>query len=104
MSGIPSFCAAAARMDISLTEWNESFMSSRRCIRSKKIKAIRDARAHEVRPERWSDVKQMLMQSGSQAVMIENCGMENERIFTRAEDIPEDASYYSLIIVKDPKK
>ena len=38
------------------------------------------------------------------AAMVENCGMENERIFTRAEDIPEDASYYSLIIVKDPKK
>ena len=42
--------------------------------------------------------------SDSQVFMVENCGMENERIFTRAEDIPEDASYYSLIIVKDPKK
>ena len=74
VSGIPSFCAAAG---------TRVLMKSAR-----KIGAV----------------KEMLMQSDSQVFMVENCGMENERIFTRAEDIPEDASYYSLIIVKDPKK
>ncbi len=32
--------------------------------------------------------------------MIENCGMADEQIYERLEDIPEHASYYSLLIVK----
>ena len=34
-------------------------------------------------------------------LMVENCGMENEKVYRSAEEIPEDAGYYSLIIVKD---
>ena len=35
------------------------------------------------------------------AWMVENCGMEGERLIQSAADIPEDAGYYSLIIAKD---
>ena len=35
--------------------------------------------------------------------MIENCGMENETIYHSAEEIPDEASYYSLFIVKEKK-
>ena len=34
-------------------------------------------------------------------VVCPNCGMENEKIYYEVEDIPEDAGYFSLIIVKD---
>jgi precorrin-2/cobalt-factor-2 C20-methyltransferase len=34
-------------------------------------------------------------------MMIENCGMETEKIYRSIEEIPEDAGYYSLIIVKE---
>ena len=33
--------------------------------------------------------------------MIENCGMPGEKIHRSVDEIPEDASYYSLIIVKE---
>jgi len=33
--------------------------------------------------------------------MIENCGMEDEHIYKNIDDITDDASYYSLIIVKE---
>ena len=33
--------------------------------------------------------------------MIENCGMPEEKIYMTAEEIPETAGYYSLIIVKE---
>ena len=33
--------------------------------------------------------------------MIENCGMADEKIYYGADEIPEDAGYYSLIIVKE---
>ena len=39
--------------------------------------------------------------SGQDAVMIENCGMEDEKIYRSAEEIPESSGYYSLIIVKE---
>lgn len=33
--------------------------------------------------------------------MVENCGMEQERIYYGAEQIPEDAGYYTLLFVKE---
>ena len=37
---------------------------------------------------------------GATAAMVENCGMENEKIYRKLEDIPENAGYFSLLIVK----
>ena len=39
--------------------------------------------------------------SSCQVSMVENCGMEEEHIYRKAEDIPEQAGYYSLLIVKE---
>ena len=103
VSGIPSFCAAAARMDISLTEWNEELHVIPAVHNIEQEISYPGTRVLMKSARKIGAVKEMLMQSDSQVFMVENCGMENERIFTRAEDIPEDASYYSLIIVKDPK-
>ena len=46
-------------------------------------------------------VKQMLIDRQEEAVMIENCGMPEEKIYRSVDEIPEDAGYYSLIIVKE---
>ena len=46
-------------------------------------------------------VKEALRRKGLRAAMVENCGMENQKIYTDAEEIPEEASYYSLVVVKD---
>ena len=46
-------------------------------------------------------VKELLKKAGMQAMMIENCGMENEKIYQTVDEIPENAGYYSLIIVKE---
>ena len=39
--------------------------------------------------------------SSQKAVMIENCGMPDEKIYESAEEIPEEAGYYTLLIVKE---
>ena len=46
-------------------------------------------------------VKENLMKHDETAVMIENCGMEDEKIYRSPEEIPDSAGYYSLIIVKE---
>ena len=50
------------------------------------------------------EVKAVLEKTGASASMIENCGMENEKIYMSVGEIPEDAGYYSLIIIKDKRE
>ena len=33
--------------------------------------------------------------------MVENCGMDSEKLYFSTEEIPEQAGYYSLFIIKD---
>ena len=35
------------------------------------------------------------------AVMVENCGMEEEHIYFTVEEMPEKASYYATVLVKE---
>ena len=49
----------------------------------------------------YEKVKEQLLSADVDVVMVENCGMEGERIFHGAEEMPEEAGYYTLIFVKD---
>lgn len=44
-----------------------------------------------------------LSEAGAQAQAAENCGTENERIYRTASEIPTDAGYYLVTIVKEKK-
>lgn len=102
--GIPSFCAAAAALNEGLTEASDALhvipasyeglteameMKGTKILMKsgKSIGAIRDMILDH--PDKWS------------AKMVERCGMEGQRIFTRAEDMDPEASYFSIIVVKD---
>ena len=50
-----------------------------------------------------SEVKQTLKEQGCQAMMIENCGMPDEKIYRSTDEIPEKGSYYSLTVIKNRK-
>ena len=50
---------------------------------------------------KMGEVKRLLTEKGMDAVMVENCGMENEKIYSGAQEIPEHAGYYSLLVVKE---
>ena len=93
ISGIPSFCAAAARLDDSLVD------------RAEELHVIPSSYGIEAALN-YSGTK-ILMKSASgisEVKMIENCGMPEERIYERIEDVPEQAGYYSLLIVKESEK
>ena len=51
--------------------------------------------------KKLKQVRESILESGQAAVMIEDCGMPTEKIYERAEDIPEQSGYYSLIIAKE---
>ena len=48
-------------------------------------------------------VKQAVKEKKLQVQMVENCGMPGEKIYRQVEDIPDEASYYSLMILKEEK-
>lgn len=41
--------------------------------------------------KKMKDVKAELLAQGAEAMMIENCGMPDEKIYRTVEEIPEDA-------------
>lgn len=46
-------------------------------------------------------VKEALKRSNTTCSMIENCGMPDEHIYHCIDEIPDQASYYSIIVVKE---
>lgn len=104
VSGITSFCAAAARMNVSLAEWNEQLHI---------VPAVHRLGCDLDEPgnyvlmksgSKMEQVKEVLRRSGRQVTMVENCGMENEHVYRSVEEIPDHAGYYSLIIAKEAKE
>lgn len=103
VSGITSFCAAAARTNTPLAEWDEQLHVLPAVHR---LENRLDAPGNYVLMKsgrKMSQVKEILAKSGKDVVMVENCGMEHEHIYRSVEEIPDDAGYYSLIIAKEPK-
>ena len=81
VSGITSFCAAAARLNISLTEWNEPLHV---IPASHKTDHPLDQHGTYVlmkSASRMKEVKELLIASGRQVGCVENCGMENEKVY-----------------------
>lgn len=101
VSGIPSFCAAAARLNISLTEWNEPLHIQPAVHRLESELDQPGTYILMKSGKKMKQVKDILEKSGRAVCMVENCGMENEHIYHSLSEIPDDAGYYSLIIAKE---
>ena len=104
VSGVPSFCAVAAALNISLCDGGQPLLI---------IPASYD-KLGELLPVEWNkvlmksgksleEVKEKLRGSGlsGKASMVEYCSLENERIFTDLELVDENMSYFSTIVVKE---
>ncbi len=103
VSGITSFCAAAARTGTSLAEWDEQLHVLPAVHKLNSDLSLPGNYVLMKSGRKMQQVKEILKSSGREVVMVENCGMEQERIYRSAEEIPDDAGYYSLIIAKELK-
>lgn len=104
VSGVPSFCAAAARVNQPLVCWNEPLHVVPAAHRL--TETLSDGGQYVLMKSgrRMKEVKEMLAASGRDVIAVENCGIEGERIYRGVEEIPDDAGYYSLVMAKQPKK
>ena len=103
VSGITSFCAAAARLNIPIVEWDEPMHVIPAL---HKLKSDLDQQGTCVLMKSGShmkEVKEILRASGKDVSMVQDCGMESEQVYRSVDEIPDDAGYFSLIIAKEPK-
>lgn len=104
ISGIPSFCAVSARLNTGLVEKDEELHVIPASYQIEDALKLPGTKVLMKAGKKMKDVKAVLKETGALAVMVENCGMADEKIYIGAENIPEDAGYYSLIIVKDKQE
>ncbi len=101
VSGIPSFCAAAAVLGIGLAETKEPLHIIPATYGVEEALELPGTKVLMKSGKKLGAVKEALLRSGCEAYMVENCGMEGQRVFRSAEEIDESAGYYSLLIVKE---
>lgn len=101
ISGIPSFCAAAAKLNQGLVERNEQLHVIPSSYDIKDSMQLSGTKVLMKAGKKISMVTEYLKTKDCQISMVENCGMENEKIFHSLDEIKDDAGYYSLIIVKE---
>lgn len=99
-SGIPSFCAVAARLGIPLVSGAEELHIIPASYQVSDALKLSGVKMFMKAGRQMAHVKRVLLESGASAVMVENCTMANERVFGSLEEIPEECGYYSLVIVR----
>ena len=101
ISGITSFCAVAAKLNMSLVEKAEPLHVIPASYQIEESITLPGTKVLMKAGSKMKDVKEQMKKANAKGMMIENCGMPDERIYERIEDIPDTAGYYSLIIVKE---
>ena len=104
ISGVPSFCAVAARLNIGFVEKAEALHVIPATYDADKLDNVLELKGTKVLMKigkKMSEVREHIIQSGRKSFMVENCGMPDEKVYESAEAMPQNSSYYSLIIVRD---
>lgn len=101
--GVPSFCAVAARLGQGLCEGGDrllivpaSHQDVSDCLEVDANLVFMKAGRETGKLRRMLEKRGML----GHAAMVENCGMETERVYPRFADAPEGGGYFSVVVVK----
>lgn len=103
ISGITSFCAVAAKLNIGLVEKAEPLHVAPASYQIEDTLKLPGTKVLMKAGKKMATVKKLLSETGCEGMMIENCGMPGEKIYKSIEEIDENAGYYSLVIIKEKK-
>lgn len=103
INGVPSFCAVAASLDISLAEQSEQLHIIPASYDIEKAFDYPGNKIFMKAGKKLPYLKEKLIEQnqGGDIYMVENCGMDGEKHYHGAENIPENAGYYSIVLVKN---
>ena len=101
--GISSITAAAARLNLPLTEWDEPLHVLPAVHKTDAAMDLPGTYVLMKSASHMKDVKETLRKGGKDVQAVIDCGMPTEQIYRSLEEIPDDAGYFALVIVKEPK-
>lgn len=104
--GIPSFCAAAARLNQSLCLGREPLIIIPDSHDQNDLMDLPGNKVFMKAGRSILELQQALGEKGllAGASMVENCSMENEHVYPHFADLKEPSGYFSLVIVKGDGK
>lgn len=101
INGIPSFCAVAAKLNMGIVEANEPLHIIPSTTMTEEAAQLPGTKIFMKSGRQTGKIKQQLEKKHAETVMIENCGMPDEKIYKNLKEMPEISGYYSLIIAKE---
>lgn len=104
--GIPSFCAAAARLNQSLCLGREPLLIIPASHDQNDLMDVPGNKVFMKAGKSILELQQALADRGllDGASMVENCSMEDEHVYPHFADLKEPSGYFSLVIVKGDEK
>ncbi len=99
ISGVPSFCAAAARLDRALVSGSQQLHVLPASYQIQEGLKLPGVKVLMKAGKQVDLVKQLVLEQQLSACGVQRCGMEGERIYQNVEEIEENAGYYSLFLV-----
>ena len=101
VSGVPSFCAVAARLKLPLAEWDEPLHILPAAYKTAETLNLPGTYVLMKSAREMPTVKARLRESGRSAAAVTDCGMATEAVYLSLDEIPDDAGYFSLMISKE---
>ena len=101
ISGVASFLAVGAALNTGLVEKEQQLHVIPSSYEIEGALKLPGTKVLMKAGKKMPLVKGAVARMDADVYMVENCGMTGERICRCADEIPEDAGYYSLVIVKD---
>jgi len=106
ISGVPSFCAAASRLGISLAQGNTPISIIPGSYNEENISEIPGTRVFMKSGKKLNELKEILENENrpSQIHYVSNCGMENEKIGHGIEALSDEPGYLTVVISVNSEK
>lgn len=101
INGIPSFLAVAARLGEGLAENSVPIHILPASWHKEEDVKLDGTRIFMKAGSQMTRLREDLIRQGCRVQAVERCGMEGERIYRSAEEIPEEMGYYSIVIAKE---
>lgn len=104
LPGVPSFCAVAAALGVSLTTMHQPLhIFPAGSVETAEALHCRGTRVLMKTGAAMPRVKREIMESGlaPQTLLVQNCGLPNETICRDISAVSEDISYFTTIIIKE---
>ncbi len=100
VNGITSFCAAAARLNIPLAEWDEPVHILPAVHECDECFDLDGNYVLMKSGSRMKEFKEKLDASGRDIKAVVNCGMDGEEVYRNADELPDETGYFTLLISK----